>query len=237
MDKTTLVDRDIENGRRLIEQLDQAQFQVPAALWYFSPDEGLWRLLIASPLVDEKGPREAYQTIQDAITHLGISDLRLDDITVVSPKTPLITELRFYAGTEGPPYVGGTRLRNSRVGEAYIDDAYVYRAERRYGKSGTVDMWSVVPEKGRKVWKAYRAKMIAKDGLIKDVHVEGHERPKSFGKNGVNIHLDVVSRAEFKDGALYGDVQKLSIFDGRLRSVDDVATNVLIEGLGEPVKS
>jgi hypothetical protein len=67
MGKAVLVESDTEQGRRLIEALDQGGFPVVAAFWSFFPDGDLYRLVIASPVVDEKGPREAYTKIQEVL--------------------------------------------------------------------------------------------------------------------------------------------------------------------------
>src|SRR4051794_12127844 len=106
MDQATLVERDLEEGRRLVQALDAAGFPVLAALWSFSSEEGDWWLVIASPRVTELGPRAAYTQIQGVIRSAGIH-LPLMRISAVPPDDPLVLELRIFAGTEGAPFVGG----------------------------------------------------------------------------------------------------------------------------------
>ena len=55
MDKKVLVEKDIEEGKRLIEALDKTDFQVEAAMWFYMTDSEEWRFLIASPFEKKKG--------------------------------------------------------------------------------------------------------------------------------------------------------------------------------------
>src|SRR6185436_406608 len=128
MDKTPLVDRDIEAGRQVVRALDQAGFPLIAALWKYLPEEGDWRLALASPWVSERGPQKAYAAIREMLTRSGV-DFPLDRISAVEPREPLITELRIFAGTEPAPFIGADSLRGTMVGDVYVESAYVYRAE------------------------------------------------------------------------------------------------------------
>jgi hypothetical protein len=126
MDKTALVDTSIENGRRLIESLDKAEFPVDAALWLYSPDSDDWRLTIASNLVDRLGPLQTYGRVQTVLTSLPPeSRLALKDISVVSPKSPLIQAFRRAA--RAAPDGHEFRLRQSAINGMFVEDAYVYR--------------------------------------------------------------------------------------------------------------
>src|SRR4051794_1645877 len=119
MDQATLVESDIQAGRRLVQALDAAGFPVTAALWLFFAEEGVWRLVIASPRVAEMGPRAAYTEIQGVIRSAGI-DLPLPQVTAVPPDDPLVLALRISGGTEGAPFVGGTHLHRSAVGDVFL---------------------------------------------------------------------------------------------------------------------
>jgi hypothetical protein len=229
MVKEALVERDIECGRRLIEALDQVGFPVAAALWRFLPDEEEWRLLIASLRVNELGPLAAYTTIQDMLFKQRI-DLPLHRISVVSPEEPLVAELRIFAGTDPKPFIGGTYLQKLVVGEIYIEGAYVYRAERIIGQSGTIELWLANPDKSRKVWIARLAKAAIEDGFFKKLEVEGGDWPHTHAKNGINAHLGVVSNVEEREGQAFGNVDKWTILGGRLRSVETVAKGVRLKG-------
>src|SRR5262249_30655694 len=143
--------------KRLLKALDAAQFPVTAALWYYLPDGGPWRLLFASPVVQREGPRAAYRTIQQVMAKSGPYPFGLDTIWAASTDEPIVMELRLFAGTDGAPFIGGFDLQKTQLGDIFIDRAYVYRAERIVGKSGTVEMICATPEAGHKTWRARKA--------------------------------------------------------------------------------
>jgi hypothetical protein len=230
MDPEILVDRDIDVGRRLVQALDQAGFPVVAALWSFFPEAGEWRLVIASPKVSELGPLKAYKSIQQVLLGSPIG-FPLHRIAAVGPDAPLVTELRFFAGTDPAPFIGGTSLHKEVIGNTYVEGAYVYRAERIIGKSGTFEIWSVTPDRPRKVWIARRTKVTVEDGLFKKIEVEGFDWPQTQTKKGLKAYLRVLSNAEVRDGEPVGDVQRWTILGGRLSSVETVARRVRLEGL------
>ncbi|GAG05740.1 unnamed protein product, partial [marine sediment metagenome] len=107
MDKTVLVEKAIEDGKKLIEALDKADFQVEAAMWFYLPDSDEWRLFIASPFVETNGPTEAYGFIQPVLANLKLSEISLRNISVLSPKHHLISLLKTAIHT-GP---GISRIR------------------------------------------------------------------------------------------------------------------------------
>jgi hypothetical protein len=227
MGKTTLVERDLEQGRRLIETLDQAGFPVVAAFWSFFAEEGLYRLVIASPVVDEKGPLEAYTRIQAALQNLGTPEFTLDTITALSPYDPLVIDVRLSQATDGPPSLAQTHL--IRVGSGPPYPAYLYRAERIIGDSGVFRLWAATPDRNRKVWIAKTCTVTAENGFLKKFELEGVDWPQT--KHGVTGHARIVSRSEKRDGQTFGDIEKWTIVGGRLRSVERVATDVKLEGL------
>jgi hypothetical protein len=200
-----------------------------AALWRFLTDEEEWRLLIASPKVNELGPLAVYAVIQDALFKQRI-DLPLHRISVISPDEPLVAELRLFAGTDPKPFIGGKYFQKVVVGEIYIEGAYVYRAEGIIGKSGTIELWLASPDKSRKIWTARRVKVTFEDGFFKKFEAEGGDWPYTHAKNGINTHLGVVSSVEEREGQVFGNVEKWTVLGGRLRSVETVARDVLLEG-------
>jgi len=126
MDKTALVETYIEDGRRLLDSLDKIEFPVAAALWLYSPDSDDWRLTIASDLVDRLGPLQTYRQVQTVLTTLPPeSRLALKDISVVSPKSPLIQAIRSVA--RAAPDGHEFRLRQNTINGMFVENAYVYR--------------------------------------------------------------------------------------------------------------
>ena len=93
-------------------------------LWLFEPDAGQWHLLIASPVVEKIGPRDAYRALAAATKHIPASGDQLLKIELVSPKHPLYEALRSVFAPAAS--VEGARLGHSYVGGMYIEDAYLY---------------------------------------------------------------------------------------------------------------
>ncbi len=127
MDKTVLVEQDMKDGKKLIQALDKAGFPVNAALWFYSSESDDWRLLLASPVVDQKGSREAYTFVQSILAELpknfGIS---LINVSVVSPNDELIKLLKIVIQT-GPRDLAGIRFSRNVIENQFIEDAYIYR--------------------------------------------------------------------------------------------------------------
>src|SRR5262249_5677567 len=207
----------------------RAGFPVVVALWRFFPEEAEWRLLIASPKVNELGPLGAYKAIQEVLIERQI-EIPLRRISAVGPDEPLVTQRRIFARTDPAPFIGGTFFQKVVIGEMYIEGAYVYRAERIIGKSGTFELWLAAPDKARKVWTARRAKVTIEDGFFKKLEVEGFDWPQTHAKSGLNAHLGVVTNAEERGGQTFGDVEKWTVLGGRLRSVETVARGVALQG-------
>lgn len=123
MDKATLVERDIEAGRKLIQALDDQNFRVEAALWLYRSESDQWRLLIASPLADQQGWKWAYDLIQSVIKSEQLN-LSLGDISVVNPKDSFIQLLKHGIHVRAS---SGARFSHNVIGNVFIEDMYVYR--------------------------------------------------------------------------------------------------------------
>lgn len=128
MDKTALVEKDVEEGKRLIEALDNAGFQVRAVLWFYLAESDEWRFVVASPLVERKGPKEAYAFVQAVLAQLlPPSGISLEDISVVSPEYDLIRLLKVAIQTG--PGISGIRFTRNTINNTFIEDAYIYRMQ------------------------------------------------------------------------------------------------------------
>ena len=128
MDTTTLVEKQIANGQALLRALDQENVPVQAALWWYEPEAEEWRFLLATPLLESKGPREVYRKIQAVLETLP-SDQRipLASISVVGLNDERIKALRMLIRTG--PGIHRIRLSKNAVNNLFIEDAYVYRVQ------------------------------------------------------------------------------------------------------------
>jgi len=119
---TGLTDADVEFGRRLWSEFQASEeFPISGMLWLF---EGEWHLMIASPVVDELGPRDAFVRLAEKAHPSSNDQARLLRVQLVSPRIPLYQALRSIFGKAAS--VEGMRLGGSQVGGIYIEDAYVY---------------------------------------------------------------------------------------------------------------
>jgi len=143
MVKTTLVEQDIDEGRRLLEALKSpsvltvgrrriadlpaSHFRVKAAYWLYLPESKEWRLFIATPLVDERGPQAAYLDLRAALvaTSPSLLNISLENISVVTPKDPFVKAL--LSVMKSSPVSTDLRLTRSSLDGKYVEDAYIYR--------------------------------------------------------------------------------------------------------------
>ena len=125
MVKRQLVSLKEAEGERLLRLLDQSDFPVNSALWFFFEDEE-WRLVLATSLVDSEGPRGAYERLQNFLTQSSPDfDLSLEEVTLVGPRHSLLEILRRAIVTG--PGISRVRFTESTVDNVFIDDALIYR--------------------------------------------------------------------------------------------------------------
>lgn len=115
----------IKAGARLVERLDDKEAKVKSAFWFYSPEDKTWRLIIASPLVDDIGPREYYRKVLDANTAASNDEalISLNDISVTNTTNQFV-QILSHAGAR----LANTRLSRSAVAGNFIEDSYIYRA-------------------------------------------------------------------------------------------------------------
>jgi hypothetical protein len=133
MVKASLVESDIEAGRKLLNELKKidSHFLVRSAFWLYRPETLDWRLFIASPLVDQRGPASAYTDVQGALRSLqSRSWISMQEISVVSPNDKLVKLMS--KSVHIPSDAPGVRFARTRLEDTYIEDAYVYSLRPRW---------------------------------------------------------------------------------------------------------
>lgn len=141
MVKATLVEQDLAEGKRFLDALREprevtvgrrrstfggaSHFRIKAAFWWYSHDSDAWRLVIATPLVDEEGPLATYKDIQRILAFHPDLNLSLQNISVLSPKDERVKA--FNKELKIAPDPVGVRFTRSALNGTYIEDAYVYR--------------------------------------------------------------------------------------------------------------
>lgn len=116
---------DVEFGKQLWQVLRRStKFPMCGVLWLFESGFNEWRLLIASPRVDEVGSRQAYGELSRTTKTVRASEDQFLRLVLISPTAPFYQALRSVFGKTAS--VEGTRLGNTQIGGMYIDDAYLY---------------------------------------------------------------------------------------------------------------
>ena len=115
---------DINFGRKLWQALRQSKiFPADGMFWLLDSENG-WRLLVATPRVDQVGRRQAYEELGNLTRGVVPGSSHSMLVELVSPRTPLYQALRSVFGKMAS--VEGSRLGNTQVGGMFIDDAYLY---------------------------------------------------------------------------------------------------------------
>jgi hypothetical protein len=228
MDTSVLVESDREEGARLLQAVDQEGIPVSGALWYYNPLSDSWRYMLSTPLMDTNGPAEVYRRIDTILRKSTPSiTISLDRIAVIGDKDNPILELRLFAGTQGKPFIGGTWIKKSSIGEIFIDNAYVYRSEQIPGWTGALPMeFAVLPADDTKTWQRRMGTMTVKDGFTTKVEIDGHTLRSSASKNGVNAVYYIFQNSTERGGRQSADVVRMKVLDGRLRSMEVVAVGI-----------
>ena len=128
MYKTQLVDDLVNEGKTLIERLEERRLQIAAAFWHYLEDLNRWRLVIVfSSLVEREGPLRVYMRIQEVLADLQAKDLSLSDISVMGLNDYEFRELR--SPVERSVQVSNRTHRPwpRSLNPSRLEDGYIYR--------------------------------------------------------------------------------------------------------------
>ncbi len=131
----------IDQGKELLKALDEAGVRARCALWFLFPDEGAWKLVLSFPNLDEEGPRKAYARVQKVLSKVmkgRQAPLRLYDITILKPDSPLMELLRAAVIT-APDAISDIRFTNNAIDGQLIPDAHIYRLGKSDGAGDFAD--------------------------------------------------------------------------------------------------
>ena len=126
MDKKTLVDVNIIDGKLILERLDASKIDVKSAFWFFMSNINEWRLMLATPIVDKQGPKNTYTKVQKELETLNDHiKIPLESISVISPNDPLNQLLSI--GLKTGPGIFDIRFTANVINGVFIEDVYIYR--------------------------------------------------------------------------------------------------------------
>jgi hypothetical protein len=115
---------DIDFGKQLWQTLRQNRFFPAQGVFWLLDSENGWRLIVASPRVDEVGRRKAYEELGNITRGVIPGANQSLRVELISPKLPLYQALRSVFGQTAS--VEGARLGSTQVGGIFIDDAFLY---------------------------------------------------------------------------------------------------------------
>ena len=121
----TLTNEMIQFGNDFISLLDKKKFSIDAALWFYYPNIYQWRLILSMPEVNVKGPKVAYQKIQNALKKLDFGKISLQQIHILDMSDPLIMLLK--SAIKTGKGISGIRFTQNTINGILIEDAYIYR--------------------------------------------------------------------------------------------------------------
>ncbi len=122
MDTELLVDDQIDDGRRLIDELVRAGFDVTVAFWGRTYE--LWFLYVASASLDGQDLGNAYRQVYACLRQIPNAWIDLSRVKVIPAGSPMAREamaIRDKGAARIP-----TKYRGPRLGEFLIEEAYIY---------------------------------------------------------------------------------------------------------------
>lgn len=124
MATAALVNSDIEIGRRIIAALTRASIPVTVYLWAFVPQLEEWQFMVATPLVDTKGPLAAYGEINKVLQKEGVfEDVPVRRIFLKSPSDRVLKSLEKESRTVPNE---DFRAVNAPIAGRFVEDAFLY---------------------------------------------------------------------------------------------------------------
>jgi hypothetical protein len=124
----SLTDSMIKAGAKLIERLDANNSEVKSAFWLYFSEEKIWKLIVASPLVDKEGPRKDYKRIVNANTMASTDEeiVSLNDIGVTNTNHQIVQLLKIMIATGDS--ISSIRFSRNTINGVFIEDTYIYRS-------------------------------------------------------------------------------------------------------------
>ena len=119
-----LVESRIDDGRYLLEKLAASGFDVSAAAWVKTADDGEWNLFVVSRTVEEQGLAPAYRTSGAVLGQIADPWASTSDLKLIRPDAPAgrhLLELQRRHGGRTP-----VRLQSVRLGDVAALEVYLY---------------------------------------------------------------------------------------------------------------
>jgi hypothetical protein len=187
MATATLVNSDIEIGRQIVAALTRANLPVTVYLWAFVPQLQEWQFIVATPLVDSKGPLAAYSEVNKVLRKEGVfDDAPLRRIFLRSPNDRVLKTLERESRVVPQE---SFRVVNEQIAGNFIEDAYVYH--------GSIDIVAVENSRGvvPNTYSVIYFPYLGPGGAVPSRRIEGGENLKDFLEVKIRLRKDVVDSA------------------------------------------
>jgi hypothetical protein len=130
MGEEALVESQIADTITLVKSLESQGDKPSSVVWYYFPDAGEWRLLIAGPSFDALLPKEesrAYQKIEEALGKAQVTSITIGEIKLVRTDYQLLNAVRFMIGT-APDALVRAHFKDNSVNGLFIKEMLVLRS-------------------------------------------------------------------------------------------------------------
>lgn len=135
--KEQLMPEVIDAGAKLTRQLHaDRDFNLLCSLWLYNSETNRWKLNVGTSLADSEGPLKAYERMQAIMRMRDAADLEIPlyTISILHSNDSLVRALQslghfeISAPSPGPTprVISPKRITLSPIGEAFIEDAYIY---------------------------------------------------------------------------------------------------------------
>jgi hypothetical protein len=124
MDQATLVEHQIDDVPKLIDQLKRDNLDVKAAFWLYTSEADQWFLYLVSDMVDQKGITESYKLVYKAMKRLPRLSIDPFEVKLVGPGDPVAKAIIDFLSKQRAPLA--RRVRGTNLGDVYIENAYIY---------------------------------------------------------------------------------------------------------------
>src|SRR5829696_5159777 len=114
----------IRLGADLTEELERGGWPVAASFWLYDAEINQWKVVVASPTVDDTGPLAGYGRVLAALDAID-GMLPWGGLSVVAPRDAIVRALCSSAYARGENIEG--RRISGMINRELIDDAYLYR--------------------------------------------------------------------------------------------------------------
>lgn len=126
MDKITLIEKQIQEGKQFISELDKANLEIKAAFWLFDKNDKSWKLHIASSSDRLKPILESNKILADIMRSIpDLSLISAQNIVLIPLDHPLIKNIGPQIQTG--PGINDMHFSNTLMNQIYIKGMHLYR--------------------------------------------------------------------------------------------------------------